>query len=217
MQKYLNKIERKIGRFAVPYLMYVVSAVTLAVYLVELLVPSAQLISWLSLNMAQVLRGQAWRLVTFIFIPQASSIFWLLIELYFYCFIGNVLEREWGTFRLNVFYFFGMIGAIIAAAITGYGVNIYLNLSLFFAFAILYPDEEVLVFFILPVKMKYLAIVDAVFFGIRLILGSWGDRLAIIMSLINVIIFFGPSFLETVKSQAKYSKTRRNFRRQMKK
>lgn len=217
MQKYLNKIERKIGRFAVPYLMYVVSAVTLAVYLVELLVPSAQLISWLSLNMAQVLRGQVWRLVTFIFIPQASSIFWLLIELYFYCFIGNVLEREWGTFRLNVFYFFGMIGAIIAAAITGYGVNIYLNLSLFFAFAILYPDEEVLVFFILPVKMKYLAIVDAVFFGIRLILGSWGDRLAIIMSLINVIIFFGPSFLETVKSQAKYSKTRRNFRRQMKK
>lgn len=217
MQKYLNKIERKIGRFAVPYLMYVVSAVTLAVYLIELLVPSAQLISWLSLNMAQVLRGQVWRLVTFIFIPQASSIFWLLIELYFYCFIGNVLEREWGTFRLNVFYFFGMIGAIIAAAITGYGVNIYLNLSLFFAFAILYPDEEVLVFFILPVKMKYLAIVDAVFFGIRLILGSWGDRLAIIMSLINVIIFFGPSFLETVKSQAKYSKTRRNFRRQMKK
>lgn len=217
MQKYLNKLERKIGRYAVPYLMYVVSAVTLAVYLIELLLPSAQLSSWLSLNMAQVLNGQVWRLVTFIFIPQATSIFWLLIELYFYCFIGSVLEREWGSFRLNVFYLFGMIGAILAAAITGYGVNIYLNLSLFFAFAILYPDEEVLLFFILPIKMKYLAIADAVFFGIRLILGSWADRLAIIMSLVNVIIFFGPSFLETVKSQAKYSKTRRNFRRQMKK
>lgn len=217
MQKYLNKLERKMGRLAVPYLMYVVSAVTLAVYLIELLVPSAQLSSWLSLNFAQVMRGQVWRLVTFVFIPQTTNIFWLLIELYFYCFIGNALEREWGTFKLNVFYFFGMVGAIVAAAITGYGYNVYLNLSLFFAFAILYPDEEVLVFFILPVKMKYLAIVDAVFFGIRLIFGSWVERAAVIMSLINVIIFFGPSFFETVKSQMHYGKTRRNFRKQMKK
>lgn len=217
MEKWLNKTERKIGKYAVPYLLVVISALTLAVYLINLLMPSANLISLLSLNMAGVLRGQVWRLVTFVIIPSTNSIFWLLIELYFYCFIGMALEREWGSFKLNVFYLFGMIGTIIAAMFTGYGFANYLNLSLFFAFAILWPDEEVLLFFILPVKMKWLALIDAVLFGFRLLFGPLGEKIAIVMSLINVAIFFGPDFIVTVKKQAKYHKTRSNFKRQMKK
>lgn len=217
MQKYLNKLERKIGKYSVPYLLYVISALTLAVYLIDLIMPSADLMSLLSLNMSQVMRGQVWRLVTFVIIPQTNSIFWLILELYFYCFIGNALEREWGSFKLNVFYFFGIVGTVLAACLTGYGFNTYLNFSLFFAFAILWPDEEVLLFFILPIKMKWLAVVDAVFFGFRLIFGSMGERASILMSLINVAVFFGPDFIDTVKKQAKYHKTRSNFKRQMKK
>lgn len=217
MDKWLNKAERKIGKYAVPYLLVVISGITLGVYLIDLFLPSANVSALLSLNMMKVAQGQIWRLFTFVVIPQTSSIFWLIVELYFYCFIGNALEREWGSFKLNVFYLFGMIGTVIAAVFTGYGFATYLNFSLFFAFAILWPDEEVLLFFVLPVKMKWLALIDAVFFAYNLIFGAMGTKIAIVMSLVNVAIFFGPDFIDTVKKQAKYHKTRSNFKRQMKK
>ena len=131
-------------------------------------------------------------------------------------FIGHTLENTWGDFKFNVYYFCGVVGNIIAAMLTGYGMNSYLNLSLFFAFAVLYPDFQVMLFFILPVKIKYLALIDAAYFVLMLIVGDWATRAAILLSLVNFILFFGGDFVRMIRQQAGYQKTRRNFRKYMK-
>ena len=95
-------------------------------------------------------------------------------------------------------------------------MNSYLNLSLFFAFAVLYPDFQVMLFFILPVKIKYLALIDAAYFVLMLIVGDWATRAAILLSLVNFILFFGGDFIRMIRQQAGYQKTRRNFRKYMK-
>lgn len=158
------------------------------------------------------MRGQIWRLFTFIFVPPASSVLTLALALYFYYFIGSTLERVWGTFRFNVYYLCGLLGCMAAGLITGYGSNDYLNLSLFLAFAYLFPNHEVLLFFIIPIKMKYLAYLDWALFAISLIFGSWASRAAVIASLINFFLFFGPDIWYQIKMR-RGNATQRNFRK----
>ena len=134
------------------------------VYLIDLvLYPMANfsLSSVLTFNRDAVLHGQIWRLITFVFIPPNSNILFILFSLYFYWLIGRSLENLWGAFRFNVYYLCGMIGTILTGLITGYAINNYLNLSLFLAFALMYPDYQGMAFFVLPVNMKYLALIDA--------------------------------------------------------
>ena len=125
-----------------------------AVFLIDLFYPatSFSLRSLLAFNRDAVLHGQIWRLITFIFIPPDSSVFFILFSLYFYWLIGSALENQWGAFRFNVYYLCGIIGTIVAGMITGYATSSYLNLSLFLAFALLYPDYQVMVFFFCPSK-----------------------------------------------------------------
>lgn len=214
--KWLSQMERKFGRYAIPHLMYILSGIMLAVYLIDLFFPGTPMQSLLALDMDLVARGQIWRFLTFLFLPSSSSPLWVLLNLYFYCLLGNALEKEWGTFRLNLFYLSGILGSVLAALVTGYGVNRYLNLSLFLAFAFLFPDHEILLFFFFPIKMKYLAYVDWILFGIQLIFGDWSTRAAIIASLINFFLFFGGDFIRFLKNEKKYGAQRRNFRREMK-
>ena len=119
--------------------------------------------------------GQIWRFLTFLFLPSSSSPLWVLLNLYFYCLLGNALEKEWGTFRLNLFYLSGILGSVLAALVTGYGVNRYLNLSLFLAFAALYPNFELLLFFVVPVKAKYLAVIDLLYSAGSFFYGDWAS------------------------------------------
>lgn len=91
--------------------------------------------------------------------------------------------------------------------------NSVLNLSLFLAFAILYPNYQVMLFFIIPIKVKYLALLDAVYFAVQLIFGSWTVRLAVVVSLLNILLFFGGDFFNTIRRESSYWKTRYNFRK----
>jgi membrane associated rhomboid family serine protease len=204
---------RVLRKIAIPRLMYFVSGGMAAVFLADFLMPELGLGSLLALNMAKVMQGEIWRLVTFVFIPTSYSLLWLFFGIYFNVLLGDGLERELGSDRFTLYYLVGMLGAIAAAWITGWGTNLYLNLSLFFAFALYYPNFEVLLFMVLPVKVKYLAVLDAVLYGWGFITGSGATRLAIVLSLINLILFFGPSGLKNLKREASYWKTRRNFRR----
>lgn len=212
---WIYKLERKWGKFAISNLMLYISTTTLFVYVANLLIPSVHLYSLLALFPEEVLRGQIWRLVTYLFIPPNTSPIFLLITLYFYYIVGNWLESAWGSFKFNVYYLLGMVGTTVAALITGYGTSFYLNMSLFFAYAMLWPDHEVLVFFVIPVKIKYLAYLDAAMFLWGFVTGGWSARLAIVASLVNFFIFFGKSFLTTVRNKQKYSGVRRNFNKQM--
>ena len=152
-------------RFGIPNLMRVIVIGNVAVYILMLLTQNsdASALSFLTFNLNGLLHGEVWRIVTFIFYPSAGSPFWLLISLYFYYWIGSTLERQWGTAKFNLYYISGtlltVLGAILASLISGNpyltvaGTG-YVNLSMFFAFAFLFPDTTVLFMFIIPVKMK---------------------------------------------------------------
>ncbi len=208
-----RKCSRMLQKIAIPQLMYLVSGGMVLVFLADFLMPELGLGNLLALDVSKVLQGEVWRLVTFVFMPTSYSLLWLFFGVYFNILLGNGLERELGCIRFTHYYLVGMMGAIAAALITGWGTNLYLNLSLFLAFALYYPDFEVLIFMVLPVKVKYLAILDAVLYGWDFIIGTASTRVAIALSLINLILFFGPTGLKNLKREVSYWKTRRNFRK----
>ncbi len=190
----LRRLEYKLAPYAIQNLMTIMIGAMAIVYVADLAVASTgrdlSLYSWLMFDRAAVAAGQVWRLFTFIFLPPDTSLIWLIFSFYFYYLMGQALEREWGALRFNIFYLCGIIGALISGLITGYATNAYLNLSLFLAFAIFYPNYQVLIFFILPVKVKWLAWLDAAMLFFMFLVSGWGGKLAIIASVINVFIFF---------------------------
>ncbi len=199
IQRFLDQLEIRFGRYrGIRNLMTIVVAAMAAVYVADLLLVPAfgfSLSSWLMFDRAAILRGQVWRLITFIFMPPDSSIYLILISLFFYVFLGNMLQSHWGILRFNVFYFTGVVGNIIAGFITGYATSYYLNLSLFLALALLYPNMKMNLYGILSIEAKWLALLDILLMLPALIAGSMSDRLAVVVSLVNVILFFYDKFL----------------------
>ena len=205
---FLNKMERKIGKYAIPNLMIYLIAAYCIGFVIYTVNPNFMLM--LTLSPYHILHGQVWRLITWILMPTDTRVFSLLIMALLYYQLGSALERSWGTFRFNVYIFGGMLFTVIGAFIL-YGIyaasgtgNLetislissltfttnYINLTIFLAFAVMYPEMQILLFFIIPVKMKWMAVVYAVLIAINLILTSWGGRIAIIMSILNFLIFF---------------------------
>ncbi len=209
--KWLNKLERKYGRYAISGLMKYIVAANLAVFLLEVINPGLE--ANLMLIPQAVMKGQVWRLVTFILIPPATSAFWILFTLYFYYIIGMGLEQAWGSFKFNIYYLVGMIATIIVSLIGGSpATGVFINLTLFLAFASIYPNHEVLLFFILPVKVKYLGILNAVLLAQQFIMGGIGIKLMILASLANYFIFFGKDFIELFKAKKKVKKNKEKFK-----
>ena len=199
--KLLDKMERKLGRFAIHNLMRYIVIGTAIAYVLYLVNP--EYLSYLYLNPDLVARGQVWRIITFIFIPSnLSNPLFTLISLYFYYFIGQGLEARWGAFRFNVYYFTGIICAIASSFLLHtYGVPDYLNETLFLAFAALYPNVVVLLFFILPIKVKWLGWLTAGTLLFQFITGpTWTVRFYLLISLVNFFLFFGPQLFEKIRS-----------------
>jgi membrane associated rhomboid family serine protease len=213
---WLDKLERKLGRFAIKNLMVYIVGITGVVYALSYFDGRGFVIGKLMLIPELVLRGEVWRLVTYIFIPPSTSIMWILFTLYFYYMVGSALEQEWGSFRFNIFYLTGMIGTTIAAFITGYGAtSLYLNLSLFLAFAKIYPDYEILLFLVLPVKMKYLAMLDWAFIILTVLTGGISTGIIAIVSILNYFLFFGRDILQRSKSGRQVYNNRRRFQSEL--
>ena len=200
--KWLNKLERKFGKIAIPNLMTILIFGMAIVAVIDIVTnPSYEqnLSSILMFDKDAILRGQVWRVLTFIFIPPGYSILTIAFTLYFYWILGTALENQWGSFRFNVYYFAGMIGTIIGGLIVGFATSYYLNLSLFLAYAMLYPNHKVYLFFILPIKMKYLAIVDALFLTYQFVFSSWPERISLLISVLNFLVFFVPEMWYQIK------------------
>ena len=210
-------------RFGIPNLMRVIVIGNVAVYVLMLLTQAndANALSFLTFNLNALLHGEVWRLVTFVFVPAYSSPFALLISLYFYYWIGSTLERQWGTAKFNLYYISGalltVLGVVLASLITGNpyltaaGTG-YVNLSMFFAFAFLFPDTTVLLFFILPVKMEWLAYLDGALFAFDIIKAigahNWAGVVLPIVALLNFAVFIWPE-VHYLKERAKYQNSRK--------
>lgn len=210
--KLLNQLERKLYKFRIqPFFSYIVFAMA-GIYLINLFFPQFFLISRMMLFTPAVYAGEIWRLITFIIIPPDGSILQTALTLYFYYFVGTALENRWGPRRFLLFYAIGVISAIIAALITGIGTNLYLNLSLFFAFAILYPDFQLLLFLVLPIKVKWLALLNGLYYLYGFVNGNWAIRVAILFSLANLLLFFGGDIYNHLRMAISQWKRRQAFK-----
>ena len=204
MNQILNKMERKFGKYAIPNLITIIVFGMGLVFLLDTFFAANPnydyyLSDLLYFDTDLILQGQIWRVITFLFLPESSSALWIIFTLYFDWLIGKSLENQWGSFRFNVFYFLGAIGSIIGGIITGWATNSYLNASLFLAFATLFPDFELMLFFILPVKVKYLGMISAAILIYSLIVYPVSYKVAILISLINFFLFFGKDFYQRIK------------------
>ncbi len=207
MKTLIDRIDRfcyKHPRFGIPNLMTIIVVATVAVYLLDMF-SNGTLSSMLYFNRHYILQGQIWRLLTFIIVPGGGSTFMFAISMYFYWFIGSNLEREWGSGKFTIYYGLGVVLSIIVGLFTGYATIYYLNLTLFLAFATLYPNLQFLVFFIIPVKAKWLAWIDAAllalsFLGCLTSLDISGMVL-ILAGVLNYIIFFWNDLMYYVRRQ----------------
>ena len=203
---WLDKFCARHPKFGIPNLMLYIAIGNIAIYLIDLFsLGGLPLVSMLSFNRYAIFHGQIWRLVSFVFISESgdlfmrgSGVFFVLISAYFYWWIGSLLEREWGTTKFTVFYLGGVVLNILYGLFTGYASMAYINLSMFFAFATLYPEMEILLFMILPVKVKWIGWIDAALFawGVlsNLLIGNWIGALLPMVAVLNYFIFFWPDF-----------------------
>ncbi len=189
MDRLLARLERRIGRYAVPNLILYVVGGMAVVWLLSRSRPES--VERLVLDMDAVRRGEVWRLATFLLIPPRSSSLWVFVNLYFTWWVGSSLEKHWGAFKFNAFYFIGALATIAAALVAGPTSNTWLDSSLFLAFATTFPEVSILLFFILPIRVKWLGIFAALAIGAAFVLGDWETRAPIIAALVNYALFFG--------------------------
>ncbi|MDC7287049.1 hypothetical protein NXH76_04490 [Blautia schinkii] len=205
--KFIDKLERKFGRFGIPNLtMYIIICYVLG-YLLTYLNPS--ILYMLNLEPALILHGQVWRLVTWVISPPdggSNPLFFMIAIFFFYYPIGNSLERAWGSFRYTLYVLSGLIFTVIGAFLIyfltgGRAIGIgsifstfYISMSIFLAFATSFPDMQVLLMFVIPIKMKWMAIVYVAIIGYDIIGylrgGYWYMIIPIVASLLNFILFF---------------------------
>ena len=214
--KLLDDIERRVGRYrGIRNLITIIVAAMAGVYVADLVLgPSIgiSLSSYLMFNRALILRGQIWRAFTFIITPPEQSLLFIVMSLLFLHFTGDILQSRWGTLRFNLFYFCGAIGSMIGGFITGYATSYYLNLSLLLAVAALYPMMQVNFYGVIPIRMKWLALIDLLLLLPGLINGSWGERAAILISLANVALFFSDSLIKQVKDAKRRYEWKKGWR-----
>ena len=204
-----DKLEKRFGFIAIPGLIRAVVLFNVLVLGLVWLNPDFRFV--LALDPARIVHGEVWRLVTYIFIPQTFS-WWVVLFLWFLWFIGDGLERAWGAFRLTLYFFVGMVGTTIAAFFFGSNFsNSMLISSLFFAFARFYPDVVIYLFFILPVKIKWLAWFSAAVLLVGFVIGSNAYRVSLIAALSNYLIFFGPEIIHDARHRHEVSTRRRRF------
>lgn len=198
--KFLNKMERKFGRYAIYNLPAVIIALYAAGYILSVFTP--EILSYLTLEPYYILKGQIWRLISWVIVPPSGLDVFTIIMLFFYFSIGKTLERTWGAFRFNVYIFSGIIFTAIGAFILYFalGGNIlfggylfstyYINMSIFLAFAISWPDMQVLLYFIIPIKMKWMGAIYGVLVLFEFFQTNWVGKVAILASLLNFVIYF---------------------------
>lgn len=244
MNTWLNKMERKFGKYAINNLsLYLIICYGFG-YLIQLVNPSFT--AYLALNPYLVLHGQVWRLVTWLVIPPTSGSL-LMVALMLYCFysIGSTVERAWGTFRYNVYLFSGMLFTVIgsfvilgvlymldAAAISTYGAayfsmsgigmlfysisTYYIYMSILLAYSATFPEMQLLLFMIIPIKAKWIGIAYGLWMLVEVIQGNFVTRIVIVASLLNFLIFFltGRSRMHMNPKQIK---RRHDFNKEVKK
>ena len=209
----ISRLQRKLGRHYIPNLMKYLCIGMLGVYILDFLPFLRSASELLYFDRSLILKGQVWRLLSFVFLPPPGGLLFILLNLYFYYFLGTTLENRWGSARFNIFYGLGVLGNIAAGFIAGTNTNYYLNLSLLLAFAVLYPDMEFMLFFVLPVKVKWIGIVDGAYLVALFLRGNLAMKTSLVFSLLPFFLFFGKDAWLQLRLELRRLKTWINNRR----
>lgn len=201
----MKNLRRKFERFCyrnqnkgIPNLMLWVMSVNVVVYLLIRIDPSGKLLWWLCFDRNAILHGQVWRLFSYAFLDLITqSYLWAVIAVIFYYQLGRALENAWGRCRFNLYYLSGILFLDIAGFLLNVPVNsTALNLSLFLAYATLYPETTFMVFFIIPIKARYLGIFNLIVYLLQLLtISLFPYNLLPLFALANYFLYFGSDFL----------------------
>ena len=201
MNNWLYKMERRFGRYGIPNLAKYLALGQLVVWVIVMFI-YGDLLGLITLSRSGLMHGQIWRLVTFVFVPPLTfNPLYLVLDLYFLYFVGTSLENSWGSFRFTLYYLIGMAGAIVSCLLLGTYSSSTLLYSLFFAFACLYPDVEVLLFFILPIKVKWMGIAAAALYLWDFLWAGMWYKLGMVLGLVNFFLFFGPTLWQNYQNR----------------
>ena len=197
--KLLEKLERKLYRFAVPHLTLLITIGQVVIYVLwQIKVVDLEDVIFYP---DRVLNGEVWRLFTLLFTPPITNPIFAFFAWYLFYLMGSALEGHWGRFRYNLFLLVGYL-ATVGVAFFQPGAaasNGYLGGSVFLAFAYLYPEFEIYLFFILPVKIKWLAMLTWIFYFIQFAFGAGITRLTILASVVNFLLFFGREIYQRLR------------------
>ena len=214
MNNWLNQLERKYGRFGIPNLTNILVGGQILVLAIELFVNQTVSV-WLALSRYFLLRGQIWRIITFAFIPSyGGSILSAVLGIYFTWFIGTALEQEWGDFRYTVYLLSGMLGTVLACLLTGVTGSTYcLSLSLLLAFAMLYPEVQVLLFFVIPIKVKYFGLFAGALWAFSFLMATPLGKVNYLLGMLGFVVFFGPQAGRSVRAWVRREQWKRKNKR----
>lgn len=206
--------ERKFGHLAIPNLLHWVAGFQFLVFVLSKIDPNYM--GMISFDRDAILSGQVWRLFSYLFFSRTDSMIWILISVFFLWFISNGLESAWGSFRVNLYLAATMlclttIGLIFPAFVGGGSLlSILVFANLFFAFASIYPDQQILLMMIIPVKVKYIAWMNAGYL-LLIFLDLPLRGIVIFPGLLTFLIVFGPDFIRNTSQRGKAAKRRTKF------
>lgn len=235
----MSNFEKKFGKYAIRNLSLILILCYAVGYLISVI--NSNFLGYLTLDPYAILHGQIWRLFTWIVVPPSSLDIFTILMLLFYYSIGTSLERTWGTYRYNVYLLSGMLFTILGSflwmgleyllaegtvspayaavyfrSFSGMFSTYYVNMSIFLAYAATFPNMQVLLMMIIPVKVKWMGIIYGVMLAYEFIFsGSMLMRIAIGSSLLNFVIFFFTS-RNHIHMSPKQMKRRAEFKQDMK-
>lgn len=196
----LDKLERRFGSLGIPNLTIIFIAPQVVLYVLSL--GRQGFLDGLYLVPAAVLQGQWWRLITFLVIPPFTNPIFAFFFWYMFFLMGNALEGHWGAFRYNIYLLIGYLATLAVTFLTPFAQasNGFLQGSVFLAFAFLYPDFQMLIFFIIPVKIKWIAAITWIYYIYVVVFGDWSPRLLVLASVCNFLVFFFSDIVYRVKT-----------------
>lgn len=201
MESLLARLERRFGRYAPQNLTLYLVGLMGVTWLLNQLRPGYAAL--LTLDPTQVLRGQLWRLFTFVLIPPADSALWLFFALWWTWALGQMVEQQMGSFRYALFWLLGIVATAAAALALGVAAtNRFLLMALFLAFATQQPEHEILLFFVLPVRVKWLALLDVAMLALLVVTANGWQRLLPVLAVSNYLVFFGPTLVARLRGRA---------------
>ncbi|HSQ42425.1 MAG TPA: hypothetical protein VLM37_09120 [Fibrobacteraceae bacterium] len=171
---------------------------------------AANLAQLMVLDPQAVLSGEIWRIFTFLTIPLSNSI-WMIFVLWFLYFVLSSLAQAWGDFKLTIYFLIAWLATVVASLLFRVPVDsfLFIETTFFFALATLIPDYEILFFFLLPIKIKWVALFSAcIMILVPLLVGDWAYRLYVLVASLNYLLFFGPAFYYRLRLEMERRRTR---------